>query len=212
MTEAEWLTCREPLRMLEAVRGTASERKLRLFALACYRRVWHRLGEARRKVIEVAERYAERMPHRRDLGDEDAGWLAGMRYYVDSAFAAACHASEATCWLLVDHVRWQGKTTRDSLQEATLAERPHQSNLLRCLFGNPFRPYALDPSWLTWAGGTIAQLVQVIHDERRFADLPILADALEDAGCTGLELVAHLRSSGDHARGCWALDLLRNTK
>src|SRR5437879_488341 len=130
MTEADWLTGGEPLRLLEVVRGSASKRKLRLFVLACYRRVWHRLGEARRRAVEVAERYAEEVPHRADLPAEDANWLVGLRYYVDSAFAAACHASEATCWALVDHARWQGKTTRDSIRDVSLAERPHQCELL----------------------------------------------------------------------------------
>jgi hypothetical protein len=209
MTEAEWLCCREPLRMLEGVRGSASERKLRLFAIACYRRVWHRLGEARRKMIQVAERYTDRMPPPDELNADDAGWLMGIRYFVESPFAASCHASEFACWALVDHAHWQGKTTRDGVREASLAERPHQCDLLRCLFGNPFRPRAIDPLWLTWADGTVAQLAQVI-DEQRLADLPILADALEDAGCASFELLDHLRSAIGHARGCWALDLLRN--
>ena len=82
------------------------------------------------------------------------------------------------------------------------------SDLLRDIFGNPFRPVAVDPAWLVWHDGIIGKLAQRIYDERAFADLPILADALEEAGCTNAELLAHCRHPGPHARGCWAVDLL----
>ena len=64
------------------------------------------------------------------------------------------------------------------------------------------------PAWLSWNGGTVAGLARSVYDERRFADLPILADALEEAGCDNAELLTHLRGPGPHVRGCWALDLL----
>jgi hypothetical protein len=73
----------------------------------------------------------------------------------------------------------------------------------------PFRPApAVDPSWLAWNGGTVAKLAAAIYDERRFGDLPILADALEEAGCADAAVLAHCREPGDHVRGCWAVDLL----
>jgi hypothetical protein len=81
-------------------------------------------------------------------------------------------------------------------------------NLFREIFGNPFRPVPIDPSWLAWRGGLVVMLAQSIYDERRFQDLPILADALEEAGCTSEDLLAHCRSSGEHVRGCWAVDLV----
>jgi hypothetical protein len=81
--------------------------------------------------------------------------------------------------------------------------------VLRCIFGSPFRPApALDPAWLAWNDGTVAKLAAAIYDARRFADLPILADALEEAGCADAAILAHCRGGGEHVRGCWAVDLL----
>jgi hypothetical protein len=81
--------------------------------------------------------------------------------------------------------------------------------LLRDIFHNPFRaPPLLDPLWLTWQNGTVRKLALTIYDERRWADLPILADALEEAGCTDTELLSHCRGGDEHTRGCWAVDLL----
>ena len=74
---------------------------------------------------------------------------------------------------------------------------------------NPCRPApAVDPSWLAWNGGTVAKLAAAIYDGRRFADLPILADALEDAGCADAAILAHCRGPGEHVRGCRVVDLL----
>jgi hypothetical protein len=83
-----------------------------------------------------------------------------------------------------------------------------QCELLRELVGNPFRPVAVHPAWLTWGDGAVRKIAQTIESEERYAALPILADALEDAGCTDAELLAHCRRPGGHARGCWAVDLL----
>ena len=84
--------------------------------------------------------------------------------------------------------------------------RPAQAeaaNRLRCVFGNPFRPTAFDPTWRT---PTVVAIAAGAYADRAFDRLPILADALEDAGCDAAELLAHLRGPGPHARGCWALD------
>ncbi|MDY3554702.1 hypothetical protein R5W24_003831 [Gemmata sp. JC717] len=84
---------------------------------------------------------------------------------------------------------------------------PHgtQADLFRCIFGNPFRPTAFD---ITWCTGTVIALAEGIYAERAFDRLPILADALQDAGCDSDELLNHLRGKGPHVRGCWALDLV----
>jgi hypothetical protein len=84
-----------------------------------------------------------------------------------------------------------------------------QAQLVRCIFGNPFRPLPeIDPAWLTWDGGAVRKLASSIHAERRFGDLPVLADALEEAGCADGDILRHCRVSGEHALGCWVLDLL----
>lgn len=75
----------------------------------------------------------------------------------------------------------------------------------RCIFGNPFRPVALDPGWRTEA---VVGLATGIYADRAFARLPVLADALEDAGCANADVLGHCRGPGPHARGCWVVDLL----
>jgi hypothetical protein len=99
---------------------------------------------------------------------------------------------------------------RATLKTVRSRERKAQKALLGDIFGNPFRPLpsAVEPAWLAWNDGTIPRLAQSIYEERRFADMPILADALEEAGCTQADILAHLRGPGPHARGCWCLDLL----
>jgi hypothetical protein len=84
-------------------------------------------------------------------------------------------------------------------------QRKRLCDLIRDLCGYPCRPVALDSAWQTPA---VAALAQTIYDERRFSDLPILADALEEAGCDNADMLAHCRGPGPHARGCWVVDLL----
>jgi hypothetical protein len=79
------------------------------------------------------------------------------------------------------------------------------ARVLRCIFGNPFRPATLDPAWRT---STAVAIAQGIYDERAFDRLPILADALEDAGCDNNDILNHCRDTGPHARGCWVVDLV----
>jgi hypothetical protein len=84
-------------------------------------------------------------------------------------------------------------------------EARYQCRLLRCLFGNPFRPARFDPSWRTCE---VVTLAEGVYADRAFDRLPILADALEDAGCDDGNMLAHLRTDPDHARGCWVVDLI----
>jgi hypothetical protein len=60
--------------------------------------------------------------------------------------------------------------------------RLYQAHLLRDIF-YPFHPVAAEKSWLTWNNGIVAQLAQAVYADRSFDLLPILADALQDAGC-----------------------------
>jgi hypothetical protein len=90
-----------------------------------------------------------------------------------------------------------------------------QCGLLRDVVGNPFRPAAVNPAWLSWNGGAVRRLAQAAYVERNLpageldpARLAVLADALEEAGCADPEILAHLRGPGPHVRGCWVIDLL----
>jgi hypothetical protein len=89
--------------------------------------------------------------------------------------------------------------------EQARREGQAQCDLLRDIFGNPFRPAPVDPSWRT---PVVVAIARRAYDERDFAALPVLADALEEAGCAGADVLAHCRGGGAHVRGCWVLDLL----
>jgi hypothetical protein len=98
---------------------------------------------------------------------------------------------------------------RDSAVEVAGApELKSQAHLVRDIFGNPFRPVTVNPSWLTWKDGTLLHLARSIYEDRRFGDLPVLADALEEAGCTDPDILGHCRGPGPHTRGCWPVDLV----
>jgi hypothetical protein len=88
-------------------------------------------------------------------------------------------------------------------------ERTDIVSLLRCIFGNPFRPVAVDPSWLT---SDVVALAEGIYQDRAFDRMPILADALQDAGCEHEDVLNHCRQPGEHVRGCWVVDLLLGKK
>ena len=80
---------------------------------------------------------------------------------------------------------------------------------IRDIFGfHRFRAVGIDPGWLSWGDGTILKIAQGAYDERAFDRLPILADALEEAGCTNADILAHCRQPGEHVRGCWVIDLI----
>jgi hypothetical protein len=72
----------------------------------------------------------------------------------------------------------------------------------------PFRLISFDPSWLTWHDGLLVSMAQKMYDSRDFTDMPVLADALEEAGCTNQDILRHCREPGEHVRGCWIVDLL----
>jgi hypothetical protein len=215
MTEAEWLGCENPGKMLQFLQGKASERKLRLFACACCRRIWRQLTPARsRRGVETSERYADGLVGRKELLDaKSRAWEVVVGLQVRKLrsrlplspdvlrspwFAAAYAADEVPARLC------------RAVSEAALWDegRNGQLSLLHEVFGNPFRPVTIDRAWLSWNGTALRNIAQAIYDERAFDRLPILGDALEEAGCTSAELLAHCREPGEHVRGCWAVDLL----
>jgi hypothetical protein len=93
-------------------------------------------------------------------------------------------------------------------QSELQAQQAKQADLMRCVYGNPFRSVTIDPDWLRWNNGTVRAIARAIYEEPGRYRLGILADALEEAGCTNQDLLAHCRSGGDHVRGCWPVDLL----
>ncbi len=85
-------------------------------------------------------------------------------------------------------------------------ESEQQAELLRDIFGNPFRPVTFDPEWRT---STVMALAQQMYESRDFGAMPILADALQDAGCDSDDILSHCRDPQQvHVRGCWVVDLV----
>jgi hypothetical protein len=94
------------------------------------------------------------------------------------------------------------------VNDAAAAERRAQSNLVRDVFGFLLHPAVIPAAWRRRHDGLVARLAEAIDEERAFDRLPILGDALEDAGCTYAEMLGHCRNGGEHVRGCWVVDLL----
>jgi hypothetical protein len=198
MDEKTWLECDDPVPMLEFLRGRGDVRKRRLFACACCRLVWSLLpSDAWRAAVEVAERYADGAASRAERAAVVAA-AEGERGAPLAAMAAA-HA----CYADASLGNARGAAVYAAELDVTIP--PQEAALVRCVFGNPFRPVALDPAWRT---PTALKLAQAIYDDRAFDRLPILADALEEAGCTNAVLLNHCRGAWPHALGCWAVDLL----
>jgi hypothetical protein len=122
-------------------------------------------------------------------------------------YAVTVTAQAAACALGDDPQEWGAfYSSRDV---GCSRERAAQCDLLRDLFV-PFRAAGADSTRPAWCGGAALKIARAIYQDRRFEELPILADALEEADCTDAALLSHLRRPGPHVRGCWALDLLLN--
>jgi len=209
MTEEEWLACTDPQKMLEFLGGKASERKLRLFAVACCRRVWRFLSDPRsKKAVEQTEEYADGSLTDEELqGAGSAAWEAHLQQHD-----AAYHASQAAVWAADESPIVAASEAADAAIAATVCDPDdpeedaiYQAMVLRCIFGNPFRPVTVAPSWRNSA---VTALAQAIYTDRAIERHPILADALKEAGCTNGDILAHCRGPGPHVRGCWVVDLL----
>jgi hypothetical protein len=209
MTEAEWLACTDLEAMLESLQasGKAGDRKLRLFAVACCRGFWHLLDDAwTRNVVEVSEGFADGEAALRELGSLNAVANQAARSSDNPALAwAVAELTASNPWHAILRLIRYCVQAKSTVPKIVLVD----------LFGNPFRPVALNPTWLSWNDGTVAKLAQAAYDERLLpsgqldsARLAVLADAAEEAGCTDADLLGHLRGPAPHVRGCFAVDLL----
>lgn len=238
MTEAEWLDCEDPLALLACVEARATDRKRRLFLCACCARVLEGTPTHRRsfrgdypgcfqqlgRALNVVEQFSEGLVSSDALAaarraaegsvyvpaSVDYGGESGLDYEAAAVAAAAVeHAVAAdvltACWRATESQSARGTGGEGSRRTG---ETRWQAMAFRDVFGNPFRPVTPGPSVLSWNDGIVPRMARGIYDERAFERLPVLADALLDAGCGGEELLAHCRSGGQHVRGCWAVDLV----
>ena len=248
MTEAKWLACTDPIKMMRFLRGKVSRRKSQLYLCGGCRHIAHLFYDpASGRAVEVAERDADGLASGKELGD--ASYSAEcptfgydfeeefqtrftddpvLKEYTKKVLTRLVEMGALSESVLTGGAWRVNKSVRDRLVAAAeIAWRcmgdgfqhpqpkwwyvPFREAgwpgrwLIDCVFGNPFRPATADSRWLT---STVVSLAQTTYAERAFDRLPILADALDEAGCDQPDLLAHCRSDGPHVRGCWAVDLI----
>ncbi|AMV27479.1 hypothetical protein VT84_23970 [Gemmata sp. SH-PL17] len=230
MIEEEWLTCGDPIPMLNSLERATSKRKLRLFACACcYRILPHlRLAESR-TALKMNEQYADgEVPltdllsvarlHRNVVGSNRftavgaVECAVGLDYTYGQllpALVCAIGAASNAAWVAAGVLEDKGQrpTAKERAQKSR--EDAVQTEFVRDIFGNSFEPIIFSPSWRT---STAVALASQMYKARDFSAMPILADALQDAGCDRADMLDHCRGPGPHVRGCWVADLVLRKK
>jgi hypothetical protein len=232
MTETEWLTTRLPLYLLREYPAEWDGRKALLFWCACLRRVWRLVPNERvRRLVEAVENSPDAPADalrpeveavRRHLSSDALGNPRGpdwIRFHADYwTLGALVHpppepllatARNAVERAIDDALRRAPPDLEPAdrfrlSEDAEAAEKAWQCDLIREVFGNPFRPVDVSP-WLT---SDVVALARGIYEEKAFDRMPILADALQDAGCDDVNVLDHCREPREHVRGCWVLDRL----
>jgi hypothetical protein len=225
--ERQWLAIRVGSELLEflAQELPQSDRKMRLAACAFCHRVERFIGSRDfMKLLRLSEVSADdpASVHERALLQNRLwpAWRATVDtkpFYESTDFAcesflrAAESAPHRRLTNDVHYATWSAFSARDAVSagrqgvRADLDEAAVQSDLVRDIFGNPFRPVTFDPRWRT---SDVVGLAQAIYDDKAFERMPILGDALMDAGCEEEQIIAHCRGDGPHVRGCWVVDLV----
>jgi hypothetical protein len=193
--------------------GKATGRKLRLFAVAGARDLLAHNpdSDARGDYGDItwfaasilrAEAYADGLGPLQ-YAQSDLGIWVEARFDEDAAYAVLGKDADIGMWL---------RNPAELVPEVIKDFQVNPAHWLRCIFGNPFRPVSLAPAWLTPA---VLKLAQAAYDDRILPPghldntrLAVLADALEEAGCTDPDILSHVRGPGPHVRGCWPVDLL----
>jgi hypothetical protein len=231
MGAEEALSSNDPSAMICAIgHHRASDRRWRLFAAASARQVWHLLPAEGRRLVEGVEKFADGQGDLQRLTEAahrvavrwDKECIAATRAsQAATAAARSCTATEAawagakTWQHAADALAWQAtvkvppwELARPTWDLARRAAVSAQADLMRDIFLPLLRPVTFEPAWRERHGGAAVRIAREIYDRRRYEELTILADALEDAGCEEPALLDHCRGHGPHVRGCWALDLV----
>ena len=230
MTESEWLVATDWRRMKPKIKvsKTVEPRKVRLFAVACCRRIAHLFEDARTdEVLELAEQFADGHVTRKRLDKAEGAALKAIREAVSQYGPNALAWARDAPWRAArDTAVYEGaESCLRALAPNTKDELRAQTALFREVFGNPYHRVRCDPAWLTT---DVVALARGIYDERAFDRMPILADALQDAGCDSDLILNHCRDTAfllgeppagspkappvTHVRGCWVVDLLLKGK
>jgi hypothetical protein len=233
MTEEEWLVSENAKEMLQCLqrqhnvnRRKIGRRKIRLFGCASCRLLWNAMVDDRsRSAVEYIERLMEDQADVTDLSIvRDRALQATIAHglvrlnelsQLSRQELQQRHKATQAAYAITREIPWSGHAhpaidtyigDGDPVARRNwLSELRDLSHLLHDIFGNPFRPITFDPAWLT---STAIQLARGIYDDRAFDRMPILADALQDAGCENATILDHCRGPGPHARGCFVVDLL----
>ncbi len=218
MTQAQWLASADPEAMLDFLDGHIGQGPLRLFATACCRRVGEQYTDDRaRAALAACRRCGEENAGTKELAAllaDASGWDVPILALRALRYAAAVPLGTYEARLAARFARHAHWTTQDvpdapfserlgAWRRLDAAEAASQAQLLRCLFDPVvLPPVVLDSSWRT---PTVLAIAAQVSEEEDYRSLPILADALEEAGCTEPRVLNHLRGPELHARGCWAL-------
>ena len=223
MTESEWSSCTDARKMLAFLRGKVPPRKLRQFAVA-YCRSLYQAGYGPpegRQAFDTAERF---LAGRATQPELDRAYRAA-KTTADAADRRASHPDEESADAALalveacDAATYAAVADPDAQAAAEgvvehLARdegRKDPCAVLRDVVSNPFRPVALAHAWLEANDSRVMVLARGIYESGRFADMPLLADALEQAGCSDEAILNHCRVATDHVRECWVVDLCRGT-
>jgi hypothetical protein len=235
MTEAEWESCTDPDPLLEVLRDSASQRKLCLLGCAASRRLWDLLETTNlREAVAVFERFADDELDEESLRSAVPKTHPLMNYreeiFSGKVREDVCNAAYGmtSLWLgqtAIAARRPNFESLRRSLTFFALARAPGsgggrcvvecaaQAEFIRDIFGNPFRPASFATAFPGGHNGIALKLATAVYEERELPGgtldsvrLRLLADTLEEAGCTDRAVLDHLRGPEAHVRGCWALD------
>src|SRR5262249_43566761 len=228
MDEATWAACTDSFAMLNFLHesGWGNDPKMRPGSCALCRAVEHLLTDERyQKALGVAERYADGLAGAGELRKANGVVDEAIRHTDEYAWSedkqGMLVAANAVSWATTlreppDPPAYLAGCAALGAKSASSIEglsdrvnHARQCALLRDILGSlPFRPVTVPPSVLGWDNGRVVKLAQAIYYERSIGDLPILADALEEAGCDDPDILTHCRAAGPHVRGCWVIDLL----
>ncbi len=224
MTEAEWHNSDSITAMLQFVRRGTTDRKLRLFAVACCRNVWSFLPKYSRAATGVAELYADgfaTFAHLKEA-EQQVSQDAIEAGYSDGAICCGSYAAVKSAWIAAEGasrcttgVGWEPMSVpkpprRKTAEHLRVTQRAYevwrqkrfceQAHLLRDIC-NPFHRNIIGifPS-------TVIEFAISIYAGKQYEAMPILADVLEEDGCLDETILTHCRSDGLHVRGCWVID------
>ncbi len=219
MMEAEWLVSTDAhLMRTHLASMSVSLRKVLLFRVGCCRIQFRHLTiKEARQAIDAAELLAD---GQLQFDQTRTAWADGIKRYLKYCYSKNFQKARRERSELAARINLAGFAIDcldvEHTRKAEFFPEPSEyldhrhlyqaaPDVFRDIFGNPFRPVTVDPVWLT---STAVAIAQGIYDDRAFDRLPILADALQDAGCENADILSHCRSDGPHVRGCWVVDLV----